>query len=438
VTTSSALRPSTLCAFLVALCGGAEAHANGRFPAAGQLVVHPKDESTIAVQTTYGFITTHDGGASWAWTCEEAAFYSGILDPPIAITESGALLAGVFDGLAVSPDGCSYGLVPGGLIDKVVVDVSVERMDPRRAIAVTSNGMSGNTFLTELWETGDNGATWAIAGVALPTDFLALTGDVAPSNPDRVYLSGFVPLGGSEYQGVIERTSDRGESWQRFEVPDTAVDDGPFLAAVHPDNADLLYVRLTGIPGRLLRSDDGGETWEEIFVGKGKLKGFAQSPDGTEITVGGDDDGLWRSSAADLAFQKVSEIGVQCLTWAASGLYACGREGLDGFTVGVSLDRGETFTPLHHLSCLDGPVSCDPATEVGALCPSAWPATAAAIQANTCAGGGGGSGGGGGGEPPEDDPSCCTVAPGSATPSRGALFALLLGGLAFGARRRRS
>src|SRR5262249_10170662 len=64
-----------------------EAHANGRFPSAEQLVVDPGDPNHIAVQVTYGFIHTVDAGRTWTWTCEDAAQYGGELDPPIALLD---------------------------------------------------------------------------------------------------------------------------------------------------------------------------------------------------------------------------------------------------------------------------------------------------------------------------------------------------------------
>lgn len=422
-------------AFLVA---SGEVAANGRFPAAGQLVVHPVDQDVIVVQTTYGFITSKDGGVTWHWTCEEAAFYSGILDPPLGLTQDGTLIGGVFDGLIVSPDGCSYALVGGDLADKYVIDVSVERGDPSRAIAVSSNGMSNNAFLTQLWQSSDDGATWAQAGVDLPTDFLALTADVAPADPDRVYLSGLVPEGGSDYGGYVQRSDDRGATWQRFEVPGTSLQASPFLAGIAAGDPDVVFVRLTGPAGKLLRSTNGGQSWEEIFSGAGILKGFALSPDGSRMVVGGDGDGIWRASLDDAVFEKVSEVGAQCLTWTERGLYACGREGQDGFTVGISLDEGETFEALHHLSCLEGPIDCPAETEVGASCDNAWPATAATIQASTCQGGSGGGGEGGSTEPVPGGggDGCCTVAPGGGSASRGASAALAMLGMMLLARRR--
>ena len=87
-------------ALLVALLvvGSQVALANGRFPDAQQLVVDPLDPNHIAVQSTYGFIQTWDHGAEWRWTCEDAAGYGGVIDPPIAVLQDGTLIAGVFDG----------------------------------------------------------------------------------------------------------------------------------------------------------------------------------------------------------------------------------------------------------------------------------------------------------------------------------------------------
>lgn len=396
---------------LVAVASASSARANGRFPNAGQLVVHPEDPDTLVVQTTYGFITTRDHGATWGWTCEQAAFYADVLDPPLGLTRDGTLVGGVFDGLIVSHDGCSYELVPGELADKYMVDVSIERVDPSRAIAVSSNGMSNETFSTQVWGTDDDGATWSQVGVDLPTDFLAITGDVAPTDPDRIYLSGLVPQGGANYAGYVARSVDRGETWERFEVAGSMLTSSPFLAGVDVENPDVLYVRLDGDAGRLLRSEDAGETWVEIFAGAGKLTGFALSPDGAYIAVGGDADGIWRAEVGPAQFAKVSPVGAQCLTWVERGLYACGREALDGFTVGLSTDLGATFEPLHHVSCLEGPLDCEASTEVGAECTIAWPATAAVLLTNTCQDGAGGTGGAVAADGPGEG-GCCSVAPG--------------------------
>lgn len=383
--------PSLVLGLAAALAAQA-AEANGRFPAAGQIVVDPGDPSHIVVRATHGFLTTRDAGQNWDWICEQAVGFSGEVDPPIAITADGSVLAGVFDGLSVAHgETCDWPFIGGDLTKRYVVDVSTERQDPEASVALSSNGLGNNAFLTRLWASPDNAVTWAQAGVDLPADFLGLTVDVAPSDPMVVYSSGLVAVGGGMYVGAVERSIDRGQTWERFDVPGSDSSTAPYLAAVDPVNPERVFLRLDGEMGKLFVSPDGGETWDLVFTGEGKLKGFALSPDGATVLVGGEADGVWRAPAATLEFVKVSEVAVECLTWAGAGVYACASEFTEGFTIGLSTDEGETFSPIHHLPCLRGPLACDPATSVGRECPSQWPVLSAILDQPSCYGAGGGS-----------------------------------------------
>ncbi len=409
--------------------------ANGRFPSAEQLVVDPTDPNHIAVQVTYGFINTRDGGVSWTWTCEDAAGYGGVLDPPIALLDQGVLIAGVFDGLVVaSPDGCSLAFDPT-LQGKFVVDVSASKNDPRRAIAIHSNGLGQNQFDTRLWASADGGTTWAQAGAALPADFLALTADAAPSNEQRVYLSGFVIESSDSYVGSLARSSDGGQTWEIVDIPGSANNSGPYLAAVDPNDPDTIYVRLDGDIGQLLVSRDAGDTWETVYTATSRLLGFALSADGSKVRVGTETDGIHAASSTDLAFTQVSTLGTRCLTWSGDVLYACAKEAVAGFTIGKSLDGGVTFEPIHHLSCLAGPdPSCHASTTVATSCISKWAAQKQILQTNLCedpSGTTSGTGGGGGGD--EGDGCDCTSAPAG---DRGHDIAVVIAAIALAFTRR--
>ncbi len=380
--------------------------ANGRFPDAQQLVVNPTNANDIAVQTTYGFIHTVDGGAIWTWTCEESTFYGGQLDPPIALLGDGTLIAGVFDGLVVSsPDKCDYRLVEGGLVEKFVVDVSAIKGESDRAIVLYSNGVGGSEFDTRVYASDDGAATWAQRGASLPPSFLGLTLDAAPSDPSRLYVSGFDVVSSNDYVGVLGVSEDAGATWTLRPVPDSANDSGPFLAAIDPGDPDVAYVRLASLAGTLLVTRDAGVTWEVIFEGAGPLLGFALSPDGTKLWVGGPDDGIWLADTATLAFEQVNELGVRCLTSTSEALFACGREAFADFTIGKSLDDGATFTPIHNLSCLYGPdEACSAESDVRTVCEGPWAAQKQILKTEECipegtggAGGGAGGGDGGGG-----------------------------------------
>ena len=106
--------------------------ANGRFPSAQQLVVHPRDPNRIWQRATHGMLTSCDRGKSWHWICEASVGYRGVEDPAIAITDTGRFLATFFGGLAQSTDnGCNFAIEPG-IGNQNVEDVSVDKNDPTR------------------------------------------------------------------------------------------------------------------------------------------------------------------------------------------------------------------------------------------------------------------------------------------------------------------
>jgi hypothetical protein len=72
----------------------------------------------------------------------------------------------------------------------------------------------------------------------------------APSDPARIYMHGTYTLG---------RTTDGGSSWERLVAPQTF----SYYMAVHPADPDLvLLAPLFLVADGVLRSEDGGETWE--------------------------------------------------------------------------------------------------------------------------------------------------------------------------------
>lgn len=428
------------------------AHANGRFPDAQQLVVDPGDPNHIVVQTTYGFIRTDDGGARWTWTCEESVGYGGVLDPPIAILQGGTLIAGVFDGLVVStPDQCNYAFEGGELTDRFTLDVSTIKSDTTHAIALTSDGAGSNKFDTRVWKTTDAAGTWTQAGVPLPDDFIGFTLDAAPINEDVLYVSGFTVLSSDDYVGSIAVSVGGGDAWEVKPIPGSENDSGPYIAAIDPEDPNIVYVRLASLEGVLLVTHDAGDSWETIFEGVGKLVGFALSPDGSELRVGGEEDGVWRANTTDFEFQKQSDLPVRCLTWADDVLYACAREAFADFTIGRSLDEGETFEPIHHLQCLEGPdYKCAPDSSIATTCQGPWGVQREVLQVESCessdgnGGGGGGTGGSGSGGSSNgdggssDDGCSCSTTSASGTSGTSFTASALVGLSLIVARRKRS
>lgn len=424
---------------LALLCESRAAFANGRFPAAGQLVVDPSSPEHLVLRATYGILSSQDAGQRWDWICEEAVGYGGIEDPSMGILANGTLLAGIFAGLALSSDaGCGWSFAGGELEGRFVVDVSVEKQDPSRAIFLLSNGLSATTFSTQVYETLDGAKSFQQAGVDLPSSIVGVTLDAAPSEPTRLYVSG--RRDAPSYVGVIARSSDRGGTWDVVDIPGADALAAPFLAAVDPTDPLRIYVRLDGKDkDTLLASDDGGDTWTTIFETPGRLLGFALAPDGQSLRFGSPEDGLYAADRADLVPVKVGDLGPLCLLWTTEGLYTCADQFQDDFVVGVSQDGGASFAPLLTLDGLCGPLPCPEGTSTGDLCELTWGPTRATIGSKDCDGPEptgattttSASGGGGG----EDSGGCQTSAAGSR--SSAAALLVTLGALAARARRRR-
>ncbi len=411
--------------------------ANGRFPIADQLVVDPNDPAHIVLRTTYGVLQSADAGGTWGWVCEDAVGYGGTQDPAIGVMADGTVLAGIFEGLSITHDrGCSWAFAVAPLADEYVIDVSVHRDEPSRAVAITSTGM-GTGFHVILAETNDNGVTWSQAGTAITNDMIALTVDVAPSNTDRVYVSGLV---GKDYAPAIERTDDRGVTWTRTVLDPAYVKDVPFLAAIDPTNPDRVYLRLSGTDtDRLLVSDDGGLTFTEVLTVAGDLLGFALSPDGTRVAIGSPAEGIHLATAADLAFQKVNELQSRCLTWTSAGLYSCANEFVDKFTVGLSKDDGKTFSGIYKLAEIC-PAVCPVGAPTNGECAAAWAPLAATlgVDQSVCSNSGSSSSG----TPPPQliagGGCACSIATSSGQTAAGVLAASALVALLRRRRQRRS
>ena len=383
-----------------------EARANGRFPSAQQIAVHPRDPNRMWQRATHGMLTSCDRGKSWRWLCEQSVGYRGTEDPVIAITESGRLLASFFGGLSQSTDnGCNFALEPGISVQNVE-DVSVEKNDPKRAIAVTSTG-NGSGWTSEIWRSTDSGVSWSKLGQNLDPSLLVFTIDVAPSDSKTIFVTAASYVtddGGATIssQGFLLRTTDDAQTWQKIPIPNTDNETQPFLSAVHPTDPKKLYVRVRGpgqtgaetgfVQNKLLYSDNGGETWSTIFEAAGDMLGFALSPDASTVLVGVGSSrltdrpvdpqsfGLYRSPTSAFAFERISgPVHIGCLTFDGDELWVCGSQFHPtvaggptlGFEIGISRDRGTTIEKVMELSDPQ-PLQCGCGSTTGTECPALW------------------------------------------------------------------
>jgi hypothetical protein len=406
--------------------------ANGRFPRAQRLIEHPNDSNKLVLTATYGLLQTSDRGSTWHHICESSfAFVSGEdLDAVVEVAADGAILASALRSLNRSAEpGCHFRSVLGGNELQSVPDLSLEKNDRNRGVAVLSTVGSAVGSVPEnlLYETSDAGSNWTRLGVALPTDTLRVVHsvDVAPSAPNRIYVTGTDPQGRAQ----LLRSNDRGANYTAFEIPtDVSLGEFPYIGAVDPTNPDVLYVRtdkwapnLDGVDegaDRLLYSSNGGETWQEAYSAAAKLLGFALSPDGSTLLIGYGDPvegarfvepeavGLYKSAttSGSFDFEKILDGSVTCLTWTATGVYVCTSQQERQFELGFvqapnfTLATPTPLTPLFRLTDVSGPLEC-PACTTGSTCGEDWQSVCSVFSA--CTDGGGATGGQPAGECPD-------------------------------------
>jgi MYXO-CTERM domain-containing protein len=418
----------------VLLTFGQPAAANGRFPRAQRLLEDPRDPNHLVLAATYGLLVTRDRGQSWHHVCE-AAFGERELtvDALTAFTPEGTLLAGIYSGVSrAATHACDFQRVLGMSNREAVPDFALVPSVPGRVVAVHVELRELGEAQNRLYRSDDDGLTWRALGGILPRSLRTpLTIEVAPSDADRVYLSG---LGESD-EGVLLRSDDGGQSFEQLEIPtDAARFEAPYLVAVDPHDADHVYVRTDAwrydaqsnssiADDALLYSEDAGGSFAELLRAPGKLFGFAFSPNGSELLLGYGDPreaggirstdaaalGIYRGPKGTGDFQMRYAGSVGCLTWNERGVYVCTDERESGFSLGLfepsSFDGTATaqVQPLLVLAEVAGPIAC-PACSSGAICASYWLSTCQTWGRADCddrarpacpPGGGAGSGAGG-------------------------------------------
>lgn len=435
-----ARRAATLVGLLLA---SSAASANGRFPSAQHLVGGPGGAAqSLAVRTTFGIVTSADGGRSWRYHCEDLLGISTTSgwDAPIALATDGALFAGLPDGLARITDGCTAPRVAEVGRD-FTADLTTTR-DGATLYWIGSSGPQGNRVLAST----DGGRTFAMRGSARDGVLLE-TIEASDVDPRRVYVSG-VQLEPRAF--VLFRSDDGARTFREIPLAVPGIT-GAYLAGLDRDSADGLWIRAPMRPTdgpeggtALLHSRDGGEHFEQVARTRGPMMGFAVRGDGASVWYGGPDDGLWRSANGGV-FSRVADLPITCLRWHADALYACANHLRTGWAVARSQDEGARFDPLLRFEDLTGPPRCPSGTLGGDVCPGRWsvlrrtlqPDGGAPLDAGVPARDASTTGldAGSAATPPAREDCGCAV-PGS-SPSRGGLALVTLVLLTFARRRAR-
>jgi len=387
---------------LLALCGfSSKAAANGRFPRAERLIEHRDDPNRLVLSATYGLLVTSDRGRNWYYICEKAFSMQDnyVGDPLFAWTADDTMLTGVQASLDLSHDqGCSWSMAFGGFAGQIATDYALGGKDGSVAVLLVSSLDDGG-LTHRLSESTDNARTWHAIGDPLPVA-LAYTLDVDSNDATHIFATG---VDGNN-QGVFLVSTTHGSAWSSYSIPNTTADEPPYIALVNPNDANKIYLRTDAWPeidgnqvgnDAFLYSSDGGKTWQEEFRVQGKLLGFALSPTDDTVLLGYGDPkrepfvvdpavlGIYSSPTSSFQFAKIYDGSVTCLTWNATGLYACTSQVEQGYAMGfaasasaVAANGAAAFTPLLHMSDVKAPLGCCTGSTT-LTCGALWPTSCA-------------------------------------------------------------
>lgn len=356
--------------FAAALGAPSRAEANGRSPDSVKLIFRPGQPSHMVLGVTFGVIESTDSGVTWRWACESAVGFSGTYDPDYEITPAGTLLATTFMGLRLTRDRCTWTGVPAPLGETFVSAIGV---GPDGAIyAGTSDPATSG-----IYKSTDDGASFVATGpIGQAGDWWEAI-EIAPSDPTRIYVTGFRLAGVLPRQRLLFRSRDAGVSWE--ELPTTAFlgtnNSDLLIAGVHPTDPERLFIRMTltgkSLQERFYRTTNagttavGGPAWQQVLEVPDYTQGFAIRANG-EVWAGALTQGLFRSIDGGRTFAPVAAtppVNPRCLRERSDGqLYACGNNlPPDSAALTRTLD-GSSWAPVFAFAAVAGPFRCDSGT----------------------------------------------------------------------------
>ena len=340
------------------------AFADGAFPDSMGILLPLDQPNRIIASTNFGLLVSEDDGTTWSWVCEEAVGVNTFLHQ-LGAPPNDLMVALSVDGLTYSNDfGCSWHR--SNLATAYVDDAFPDAVNPSRVYALI-RGSSGMLQIS-----ADGAQTFGPPVLTTIGDEHFSGVENARSSPQTVYLTLYTLQ--PTVHPYIARSTDGGQTWARpfFDPGSTFDSHSVRLAAVDPENANKLYLRLANIA-------TGGESLGIFEASLGTLRiayslpapmsAFLRRSNG-QIIVAARDGSAFISADGGATFAAWPNAPhLRALGERNGVLYAVGDNFLDGFAVARSRDQGATWQPLIRFEQLTGPKSCG---DLANICAGPW------------------------------------------------------------------
>ena len=240
------------------------------------LALHPLDADTvIAGACPAALYMTEDGGKSWGELealMPEACHGGAPLTPRVTCVQYGTdpeiVFAGVeIDGVRRSRDGGkTWEAFHEGLSSRDIHGLAIYGNGSTDVLATTNRGVNvshdGGVTWRHLQTTADwpwQYTRWASLDPADPSAVLVGAGNGPPGN-----------------EGGLYRTPDQGQTWEKLALPRDPTNSTIWQMGLNAADPQRLYA--SSVSGQIFGTLDGGETWTQLPMEFGEVRGLAWEP----------------------------------------------------------------------------------------------------------------------------------------------------------------